>query len=362
MKKPRRFAVGKIVRGATCYVPDLDLEENARPGKGAVQIVRLHGAVRAIRLPGDTWLKSRDVWSAETDESLSEIVERCQSLDLGCPSGHGDIYRRKYRDRWLRPSLTAYLRGRVAGAWEQALEFGDVPGRVIQYDQRSAYAWAAARGLPAITSFRPIRRAAYGERAIYDAEFVLPGRHSVYPPPFRAGLQRGLISGEEAEAFDAEIRSIQWGVTWDSEVRMDARVDWIQSTFPQCQKRILRAFWGAWIATEPIVIEWPQVGISRAMKLPYLNPIWGYLTISRVKLHQWRAAIAHGGVRVYVDSVMVREPIDESEGLGGWRREAEWPTGIRIEGAARIKDLATKVWIKHSGISTKQLLLSLKPN
>ena len=121
---------------------------------------------------------------------------------------------------------------------------------------------------------------------------------------------------------------------------------------PSAYGILKKVFWGVWA---------PQRGIETAIwrggkkrdwwmveKSPWENVVYAALVGGRVK-HKIHA-VKDVALECFVDSILTRERLPESDALGGWRC-VEQHDGLFVDGPRLWRDREGK-WVRHAGIQS----------
>lgn len=238
------------------------------------------------------------------------------------PASYADAYHQLAPKVEWRPAIyNRIFEGWSGGPWSEARRVGEFRGRWYRYDLRQAYRWAATLGLPEPSTYR-LRPRYVDAPGLWLAELKAP--RPDLPNCFH-GVTPVVVSTEEIEVYGLRVK-VWRGVTWER-VTGPEYVERTLERLP-CPREAGRAFWGRWIARDPLVVrtaakEW-QLTTN-----PWRHFIWGWLIVGRVRLRVWQAApeAAH----VYVDEIVVPHQLPLTEDrLGAWRPKSEYPDGITV--------------------------------
>ena len=98
-----------------------------------------------------------------------------------------------------------------------------------------------------------------------------------------------------------------------------------------CWKAVGRSFWGRWASggnVECITYDdRDEPRTSRLLNDPTRNPVWAAIITSRIRMRLWEIAWEMPIARVFVDSVVIKKPIEESDAIGGWKLVEYFPKG-----------------------------------
>jgi len=113
-------------------------------------------------------------------------------------------------------------------------------------------------------------------------------------------------------------------------------VEWEQETHPRyvedvldklpCAKQSGRAYWGRWIARDPLVCWTPKR--EWTMRNVHANFVWGWLIVGRVRLRLWE--VAREAVHLYVDECVVPHELPVGDAPGEWHLKEIYPHGVRV--------------------------------
>ena len=257
---------------------------------------------------------------AAMSELLGEVAAR--GIEK-MPSGYGDLFHKLHGT----PPTQAHVRKmfpQVPGGWEMAITHGDIRQPLYQYDIRSAYLWSLAQNLPSPNSFVTVKRVS--GPGLYLVES--PAREGAPYPWHVPGIFPATL--EEIETLNLPYKSVRWGTAYDPDTwRTSQWVDSIQGW--SCWKAVARAFWGRW-ATSGRTCQHtyaPDGGIRSETDIadPCSNPVWASIITSRIRLRLWEIVWRQPVHRVYLDSVLTTEPLEESAEIGGWREDKYFPKG-----------------------------------
>ncbi len=323
------------------YVSNAEIHEASRSGK--VQVWVYNGVMRSLR-QGNTILKSEFGPVGEMEEAVTLL----RALGgKGWPSSYGDIYHRLFRSPVIPVSVSYNTAGRVPAGWQQAPKRGPLQGSYRVYDIVSAYGWAGMQRLPWIRSAKPSDHVEPG--GLYIITFTDSG--AVRPPNMAPG-HPVLASTEEIERYDLRGVQVQRGVRFRSWCSLESNLEKVKDTF-SFWKKIWRAYWGAWIASRPIVCQIMENGrVTKAWSAerPSINAPWAYYITAAVR--QRIAEYAGEAAHIYVDSVMLPREIRTGSAPGDWALK-ETLTNPVIFGAGRYADAGGMV--KQSGVPKVKL-------
>ncbi len=292
--------------------------------------------------------KAVEQLAPQSDDDFWTTMSEAKQAGLSAPpTSLADIFLRVCRVRL--PSITARsaLYGASFGGWQAALQRGIIDGRCYHYDLRSAYRWAACQGLPETrTAFRT------HDWTHPSAIYLVQIPHGLIPYQTTRDGAYTILTSEERDFFGLQsVRCrVAWGLAFRGSVNLVPTFADLDARFPHSAKRISRTFWGLWNTTAgPEQVSWKRGERSRTMKNPFYNPIWSAFITSRVKLRM--AVFARAAVHIFVDSVIVREPLPTGDAIGDFRLMGEYDRlwirapGIYGVGEETLKHCGTKVLV-----------------
>jgi len=250
----------------------------------------------------------------------------------------------------------ALFRSRLAGAWQEALELGVIPGPLWKYDLNSAYAWAILRGLPDPSTYRVTRDVSR------DGVFVANGTVGVERPPFpfKGGpFRAAMLTSEEISGLKISVSRCLWGVTWRNVLDTSPQVERVRELFPRSWKKILRTFWGSWAARKgPETCLFDDGRILKSWTLPNVNAnfIWAALVVSRVRMRLWREIQGRGPVHVFVDAAILRKELPTGDGIGDFKLVEKYPEGLTVHGTGIYSDRSCGRMISSCGTGKAEVL------
>lgn len=254
----------------------------------------------------------------------TELLDRLENVGVSHPSSYSDCYHQLAPTvRRVKHSYNGMFNWWSGGAWEEALKPGVYKGQWKRYDIRSAYRWASTLGLPDVATFRAWKRYRYPENVNgLWVGYVEPRKD--LPNVFRSATAPVVISSEELRAYRIQL-DVLYGVTWESTLGANYIGD-VLDRLP-CAKDAGRAYWGRWIARDPLICKTP----NKTWKLQNrtANFVWGWLLVGRVRLRLWKRA--QYAVHVYVDEVVVPHDLPTGPNVGDWHLKETYPNGIAVK-------------------------------
>lgn len=302
------------------------------PEKGIQRRWTLNGHPRSVEWCGGGIVKCADMFvDHPTPETLSLLLEECDTRQVERPSGYGDLFHKRH---WQPPTRAAHRKlfpaGSVPGGWNAAPLERRVRSPLWKYDIRSAYLWALTAGLPHPSTFRTVRRVA--GPGLY---WVPSPCHPMLPHPWN---KPGMFPATEDEllALPIDFRAVAYGVRFEpASMATQQWVDDIQAW--SCWKAVGRSYWGRWVATSSATEErFNRDGAqTSARDLPdnRRNPIWAAIITSRLRLRLWQLWDEGNRrvYRVYTDSIVTDREVETGEGVGAWKLEEHYPHGAIVE-------------------------------
>lgn len=300
---------------------------------------RMMAAWRAGKFGRSWWLGPRLVSAQATaaeGKGMWKAVERfpvadpdtllpaLEAVGVHHPASYADCYHQLAPRMERLPAVyNRQFERWPGGPWEEARQTGRLPGRWYRYDMRQAYRWASTLGLPDASTYRLRRRKVDGP-GLWLFELTGPARSDL-PPIFR-GPAPLVVSTEDIETYKL-VGRVWRGVTWERTLP----ADYVEATLQRlpCPKEAGRAYWGRWIARDPLVVKTDAKTWELKVN-PFRHLIWGWLIVARVRARVWEAS-AGKAAHIYVDEVVLPEPLpDQGDFLGAWRPKAEYPNGVTI--------------------------------
>lgn len=284
--------------------------------KSAVMLWRFRGKVRALRMPGNIFLKERFASEAELD-TVRGAAERLGVRREYNPSSWGSLYH-DIAGRPRRPSWTLeqLLPRRCAGAWEEFRrdEAARLAGvRLRLYDLVSAYAWSAYHNLiPVTRTAEPCTTPTVP--GIYLAR-IRAAHYADLPPHLRRPGYHWMT--HEEIAGHQVLVEVKRGWTFRSWWDPAERLRRMRETLPEAiWKRCARAYWGAWAAEVGPEVESRATGKIWTLPNPFRDVVAAHFIVSRVR---WRVgAYARRAVHIFTDSVVTAQKLPTGEKVGDW--------------------------------------------
>lgn len=313
---------------------------------------RFNSALRTIQLGHKTYVKTLSGFPDHASDAFTffELMEHCYERGLKRPSSYAGLFHALHRSPSVEWSYNGPFVDWFAGGWEQARMKGDQYGRHFVYDINSAYLWSLTLGLPDPHSYhaedypKPERGDVIGfiHPGCYLVTLDEPARFAPYP--FNQRQRFYVATTDEIETYDLPVTSYRFGVTWSPVLLSTSRMQDMITSLP-CAKQTSRSFWGRWASHTKI--ECITKNKTWFLRNPALHVIWAHLILSRVKLKIWREVTYPK--HVYVDSVIVDEPMKTGDSIGDWRLIADYENGINIVGAGMYGPIG-KPLDKHIGV------------
>lgn len=313
-----------VTGGASGYAPIASMVDAYESGK-AVTVWRLGARIMSMALGkeagGGRWKVAERLATDDPDALLDAL----ESAGVRHPSSFGDCYHQLAPETpKVRRTFNGMFEWWPGGPWSEARATGKLDGLWRRYDLVSAYRWAATLGLPNPETYQAVRAYSASLPGLYVCELRGPDRPDL-PTIFRLGGPV-VASTEEIETMGLSVRVLR-GVVWtDSYSRT-----YVESTLRKlpCAKESGRAYWGRWIAHDPL-IRWDRKANKETLLFNgFANFIWGWLILGRVRLRLWEHA--REAAHVYVDEVVTREELPTGNGLGHWHLKDEYPRGIVVQ-------------------------------
>lgn len=329
-----------VIPGEAGYAPGLALAAAIESGQVS-RSWRLGNRIVSVQLSkpfGKGIWKNSDRFQLEKP---TETLAHLESAGIEHPSSWADCYHQLAPNTrilpWTFNGMFAWWSG---GPWSEARKTGTFNGHWRRYDLQGAYRWAATWGLPDPYSYH-VRKRRIGDAPgvwIVELQEHRPDLPSVFAGP--TGLV--VATTEEIEAYNLKHRVLR-GVTWTKELPRD----YVESTLLKLPypKEAGRAYWGRWIARDPLVCwtparEWPLRNIRA-------NFVWGWLIVSRVRLRVWE--VAKEAAHVYVDEVLVPHELPTG-GEGEWKLKQEYLHGVYVNRTGWYGDLRAKSPTMQTGV------------
>ena len=308
-----------VVTGRAGYAPAVELERAWDAGRFG-QVWQLGARMVSARL---TKAEGGGMWKCVERLPLEEpgpMLDALEAAGIHHPSSWSDCFHQLApRFPPLRYTYNGLLSWWPGGPWEEARRVGKHRGHWWRYDLRSAYRWAGSLGLPDPESYSVTTGPVDGPGIWL---LTLRGRTSHLPNLFQ-GTGPVVMTTEEVEGYGVASDVIR-GIQWESNVPGNF-VDETLAKIP-FPKPAARAYWGRWIARDPLHCWTPKTQWS----LPNLhaNFLWGWLIIGRVRLRVWE--VSQEAAHVYIDEVVVPHPLPTGDAPGDWHTKEEYPRGVHV--------------------------------
>lgn len=320
------YLTSDVVPGRSGYAPGAALArafDRKMCGRAWLLGPRLVSMQLSKAYGGGIW-KSTDRLPMDPDHA-NDNLDRLEAAGVYHPASYGDCYHQLVGMRkplpWTYNGLFFQWPG---GPWSEALKVGDFPGRWYRYDLKSAYRWAATLndGPPDPETYRVVTELAYDEPGLWVCE--IDGDRSRLPNALRAN---GPVVLSSEEIFGYGIRplvNVIRGVTWSRTLGAGH----IESTLQRlpCAQLAGRAYWGRWIARDPLQVWTPARAWS--MRNIAAHYVWGWLIVGRVRLRVWQAA--KDAAHVYVDEILTPHELETGHELGAWHLKETYPRGVTV--------------------------------
>lgn len=257
----------------------------------------------------------------------TDTLTKCAALGVPHPSSWGALYHKLApklpRIRWTLNGMFAFWAG---GPWSEALRVGDFKGGWYRYDLISAYRWAAQQGLPDPATYRAVSRRTGDECGGLWVCFLDEPRPDLPSTLTMHGRDRPIVlSSEEIERYDVRVRILR-GITWSRTLPATYVDDTLHAT-KWFSKETGRAYWGRWIARDPLHCWTP--GKQWALRNPFAQLALGWVIVGRVRLRVWEAS--RGAAHVYVDEVVTPYPLETGDQPGDWHLKEIYPRGVTVK-------------------------------
>lgn len=250
-----------------------------------------------------------------------------------------------------------FVHARKPYPWIEQRTTGALEGAWQEWDISSAYAWASSLGLPDLRTVRRTDKASIADDAIYLVDgplanargladwWTLPtwariDEHREAAPGYvdyrRKRSSLAWVPGEFMNRFGLEPRKVRVALAWTHTVEFLPIFDRIREELPDWWKNVLRAHWGDWGASAPVVREtWENGRCIRESAMPtgLRSPLWSWIVQGRVT-----GAVVPAGehaARIFIDSAVTPaeySPGNEGTDLGQWKRKAFYPDGVLLRG------------------------------
>ncbi len=310
-----------ITAGAEGYTYPSALEACWAAGR-AVKVWRLGTRIVSLALSkregGGTW---KQVDRLATDEP-GRLLDALEAVGVDHPSSYADCYHQLAPAvAPLKYTFNGMFQWWPGGPWSEAKLTGALRGEWWRYDMVSAYRWAATVGLPDPTTYAATK--VMGTKPGLWV-VLLKSSPNGLPPIFRHGDREPVVmSSEEIAGYGVQVHVLR-GVTWTHTMGA-AYVEHTLAKLP-CPKEAGRAYWGRWIARDPLVVWTPAR--EWTMRNIFANFVWGWLIVGRVRLRLWE--VADKAAHVYVDEVVVPHELPTAGTLGAWHCKEQYRRGIRV--------------------------------
>jgi hypothetical protein len=325
-------------------IPTLPLYKSVVIGADSYHIPPILGALATGTDVTRTWAKGHRFVSVELrgggivkslsqfdrhnghEDAFLSFMEECQRAGVARPSSYGDVFHEQYKSPRVAGTVNGYFENEFAGAWQEAIETGLFVQHLRKYDLNSAYLWAGIQGLPEIKSL------SYSERIRKNGLYLVeiePKRGA--PFPF-SRVSRVLVEGEDVELYGLNVTRVIGGATWRRTVSGQQILDTVQRfTF---WKQIGRSYWGRWASARPIkcrtVDFFGKTNRQWELGNPFRNHLWAQVIVNRVKRRLYSSGVKT--LHVFVDSVITPDTLPVNDEIGGWKLEADYPNGLKIDG------------------------------
>lgn len=284
----------------------------------------------------------------------------------GNPASPVSFYRKMYEKMRRRgdfnyrmnASVNFTLKQGFYGGWIEIMQNGFCAGPLYHYDVNKAYYWAGQEGLP--TRVRPYSKG--------DANFMVLARirsHKRDLPVMIEQRKRVLLTNEDIDLYGIDPEIIT-GVSWADDVERfypeSVMVEFAGKVPEWLFKKMTQTYWGIYAQHLPIDREvWENGKLQKTIRMYNRNQniFWAQTLVSRVCRHVYGEAVK-GARQVYVDSIIVPEPIATGEEIGNWRHVNTFPTGVIINAPGvwtpfpEGRRLHYNLWHKHAGYSDIQ--------
>lgn len=309
---------------------------------------------------GNIVVKSASGFNGSLDDCYEALSYWKASGKKGAPSSPASFFRHafmleKKRELSTRVSASSNsMRKHLSGGWIEAFMSGYNYSRIYHYDINRAYLGAIGKGLPSRTYPYTPKMPGFVVLAKNVKGDDLPG--------FFQSKNGVIITSEDLDTFPIESFDVVTGVSFrDFDVNLNPTVYNCSELPPRLFKRITQAFWGVFAMRDPVEVEYRN-GNSRLMHNYLQNVVWAQLIIRRVAAQVYKAAVGKNPVAVFVDSVLMEEPIAPDligEDPGTWKHVDTYDRGIYIVNPGmwhplpfNPKTLPPVLWKKHMGYSS----------
>lgn len=260
----------------------------------------------------------------DTPDAMRGLLSEGLSRGVERPSGYGDLFHQTCRFAPTRAAVRKLFPGGVPGGWEQCIERGSIREPLFQYDIRSAYLSSLMEGLPDPDTFVTVKKIR-GPGLYWVDSPAMP----LLPYPWNTP-GRFPATEEEILAFPINPRSVSAGIAFAPNTQhIGQAVESIRAW--SCWKAVGRSFWGRWASIGKVECTTydgeDRLKTHREMGDHTRNPVWGAIITSRVRLRLYEVTWRQPVSRVYVDSVVTRQPIEEKDEIGGWKLVDYFPDG-----------------------------------
>lgn len=311
-----------VTPGLSGYAPSEALHKAVADGQVA-RGWRLGNRISSIqlhkRLGNNIW-KNADRFTMEPHQ-WEDVLTNLENAGVKHPSSWSDCYHQ------LAPSLrrlpytyNAMLSWWPGGPWAQARKTGTFTGHWRRYDLQGAYRWAATWGLPDPATYSAVTKRVGDMPGVFVVR--LREQRDDLPPVFQDAGTLAVASHEELERYNLSADVVR-GITWSNMLPPD----YVERTLQRLpyQKDIARAYWGRWIARDPLTCWTPNAEWS--LYNTHANFVFGWLIVGRVRLRVWE--VASEAAHVYVDEVLIPHELPTG-GEGEWKLKEEYPEGVTV--------------------------------
>ncbi len=311
----------EVVSGAAGYAPSDQLAK-AWDDKRCARVWHLGARIVSLQL---TTSEGKGIWKARErlmhPEPL-QLLDDLESVGVHHPSSYADCYHQLAgKTPRLRYTFNALFSWWAGGPWSEARRTGEHKGTWYRYDLQSAYRWAATLGLPDPDTYEVRQRKTGDQDGVWVVE--LQEDRPDLPAVYQHSGRRAVVSTEEMERYNLKCRVIR-GVVW-TRMYEPEYVDRTLAKLP-CAKEAGRAYWGRWIARDPLKCWTPKSEWD--LKNIHANFVWGWLIVGRVRLRVWESA--KDAAHVYVDEVLVPYELPTAFGPGQWKLKERYDRGVTV--------------------------------
>lgn len=287
-------------------------------------------------LGGGMWKNSDRFILSDPPADLAKL----EAAGVHHPSSWGDCFHQLApKSKPLPWTFNGMLAWWPGGPWSQATKKGKHSGQWFRYDLQGAYRWAATWGLPDTSTYRVVTKAGSN-----PGVFVATLRESRpdLPPVFQEQGATVVVSHEEIERYNLACDIVR-GVSWSAEHPRD----YVEQTLKRLPfpKDVGRAYWGRWIARDPLTCWTPNAEWS--LRNIAANFVWGWLIVGRVRLRVWE--VAQEAAHVYVDEVLIPHELPTG-GEGEWKLKQTYPDGVVVHRTGYYADARTAIPTMQTGV------------